>query len=294
MTFFMFLGALSASLFVFELGNMLTGAVSAQANRLSGVQTNQTPSRRYRSTVNALILALLPSRFDERKAKNLDSVVDLLRRAGYPYGTPGEFYAAAMRTFSTYLAIGGVLGGAMFAFDMGGLAAGGVLLVFIFLGLRRPYSSLKKIVKKRAETMRSNMLIGLSMLESLLASGVGVQDAIRRTATVGGTFCNLMGLLVARMEVDDFSVAIGTIKKHLPDPKDTEAMLFLRDVEDFFTTNRPLLTSVKALRESIHRSVVEETESRAALVRSRAGMFGIFSIVGLIITIVLPAFLAFG
>jgi hypothetical protein len=41
------------------------------------------------------------------------------------------------------------------------------------------------------------MLIGLSVLSSLLPSGVGVQEALRRASTMGGPFCNLLGSLVA-------------------------------------------------------------------------------------------------
>jgi hypothetical protein len=136
--------------------------------------------------------------------------------------------------------------------------------------------------------MRSNMLTGLAILNALLASGVSVQEALRRTAGVGGPFCNLLGLLIARMEVDDFSKAIQTTRAHLPDAGDVEANLFLRDVEDFFLHNRPLTNSVQALQEAVHRRVVESTESKAAVVRQRSGLFGILAVLGLVISIIAP------
>jgi hypothetical protein len=105
------------------------------------------------------------------------------------------------------------------------------------------------------------MLIGLSVLSALLSSGVGVQEALRRTSTVGGPFCNLLGLLVARMEVDDFTKAIEVTRAHLPDPTDVEANLFLRDIYDFFANNRPVLSSVQGLQESVHRSVVNQPKN---------------------------------
>src|SRR5690606_23497429 len=112
------------------------------------------------------------------QAKNMADVISLLRRAGYPYDTPGEFYAAAIRDFSVYLAVGGMLAGALAATGM--LAFAPVIaMIFILLGLRRPYVRLKMLAKKRAEGLRSNMLIGLSVLSSLLSSGVGVQEALR-------------------------------------------------------------------------------------------------------------------
>src|SRR5690606_35993090 len=86
------------------------------------------------------------------------------------------------------------------------------------------------------------------------SSQVGVQEALRRTASVGGPFCNLLGLLVARMEVEDFSKAVEVTRAHLPDPADVEANLFLRDIYDFFANNRPVLSSMQGLQESVHRS----------------------------------------
>jgi Flp pilus assembly protein TadB len=214
-------------------------------------------------------------------------VISLLRRAGYPYDTPGEFYAAAIRDFSVYLAVGGMLAGALAAMKMVAFAPV-IAPIFILLGLRQPYVRLKLLAKKRAEGLRNNMLIGLSVLSSLLSSGVGVQEALRRASTVGGPFCNLLGLLVARMEVEDFGKAIEVTRAHLPDPNDVEANLFLRDIYDFFANNRPVLSSVQGLQESVHRMVVEMTEARAALVRQRSGLFGVLAVVGLVLAIILP------
>jgi hypothetical protein len=240
-----------------------------------------------RSTWAALLVAVLPGRFDPERARNMGDVVGLLRRAGYPYDTPGEFYAAAIRDFSLYLAVGGLLAGALAAMQL--LPAAPVIAaVFVLLGLRRPYVRLKMLAKKRAEALRSNMLIGLSVLSALLSSGVGVQEALRRSASVGGPFCNLLGLLVARMEVDDFGKAIEVTRAHLPDQGDIEANLFLRDIQDFFANNRPVLSSVQGLQEAVHRSVVELTEARAALVRQRAGLFGVLAVVGLVLAILAP------
>src|ERR1700690_3916033 len=154
----------------------------------------------------------------------MTDVISLLRRAGYPYDTPGEFYAVAIRDFSLFLTVGGILAGALGGLNM--LAVAPVVgLVFIFLGLRRPYVRLKTLAKKRAESLRNNMLIGLYVLSALLSSGVGVQEALRPPSTVGGPFCNLRALLVARVEVEDFSKAVEVTGAHLPDPSEVEANL---------------------------------------------------------------------
>jgi Flp pilus assembly protein TadB len=284
MTFFAFLGALSLSVLAFELLSVFQNAFSVfGSNRLIH---NQSSSTR-RSTWDALLVAILPGRFDPNQTKNMADVISLLRRAGYPYDTPGEFYAAAIRDFSLYLFVGGMLAGALAAMKMIAFAPV-IAMIFILLGLRRPYVRLKMLTRKRSEGLRNNMLIGLSVLSSLLSSGVGVQEALRRASTVGGPFCNLLGLLVARMEVDDFGKAIEVTRAHLPDPNDVEANLFLRDIYDFFANNRPVLSSVQGLQESVHRMVVEMTEARAALVRQRSGLFGVLAVVGLVLAIILP------
>jgi len=291
MTFLAFLAALSLAVLAFELASALqtTLSIFGGHGRLAGarVENANQPAMRRRSTWEGLLLAVFPARFDVSQVKDAAKVTNLLRRAGYPYDTPGEFYAAAMRMFSIYLAIGGLLAGAM-VFLNAPLAAPVLVLIFVFLGLRRPYVRLRLLAKKRAEAMHSNMLIGLATLNSLLSAGMGAQEALRRTASIGGPFCNLLGLLVARMEIEDFGKAIEVVRAHLPDPSDIESELFLRDIEDFFVRNRPLLSGVHALQDAMHRGVLEATEARAALVRQRSGLFGILAVMGLIFSMISP------
>jgi hypothetical protein len=286
MTLLIFLGALSLSVLAFELASSLRINL-VKHGRLFGIQNQVELILPPRSAWFALLGVVWPARFDPSKATNRADVIDLLRRAGYPYETPGAFYAVAVRTFSLYLAVAGMLAGVMFSMDMGIMGVA-LAAIFVFLGLRRPYSRLKSLTRRRAGAMRNNMLTGLAMLNSLLACGVGVQDALRRVARVGGPFCNLLGLLIARMEVDDFAHAIQTTRAHLPDPGDVETNLFLRDVEDFFVHNRPLSSSVQALQDAVHRDLIERTEARAALVRQRSGLFGVLAVMGLVISIIAP------
>ncbi len=291
MNLLIFIGALSLAVLAFEVGSTLQAALGTigRNRRLDGAVTigeDEKDSRRP-STWHALILAIFPGRFDPQSVKNMADVIDLLRRSGYKYATPGDFYAAALQTFSIFLAVGGLLAGGLYFADMP-LVAPVIAAIFVVLGLRRPYVQIRMAAKERAKAMNNNMLVGLSVLESLLSSGVGVQEALRRTAGVGGPFCNLLGLLVARMEVEDFAEAVKTTQAHLPDPKDVEASLFLRDVNDYFVTNRPLLSGITALQKSVHRQVVEATQERASLVRQRSGLFGILAIIGMIFSLVMP------
>jgi hypothetical protein len=44
---------------------------------------------------------------------------------------------------------------------------------------------------------------------------------------------------------------------------------------------------MRGSQEALHRTVVELTESRAALVRQRAGLFGVMAVMGLVLAIIL-------
>lgn len=240
-----------------------------------------------RSTWDALLIAVLPSRFDPNREATNSNVIDLLRRAGYPYNTPGEFYAAAIKLFTVYLVAGAFTAGVLVLLGLG-IAAPVLAAVFIYLGLTRPYANLRALAKKRAEGMRNNMLVGLAVLESLLAAGEGVQESMRSASHVGGPFCNLMGLLVARMEIESHEKAIETVRAHVPDPDDVDMQLFLRDIYDHFVQGRPILQSITALRVSVHRNILEATEKRVAVILQRTSILGIFAVVGLILSIILP------
>jgi Flp pilus assembly protein TadB len=286
-----FIAAIAVAALVFEIMTALTESAMGRG-RLADFRTAagiEIASSRRRSSLDAILLAMWPERFDPSTAKNMLDVVDMLRRAGYPYETPGEFYAAAIRDFIVYLVVGAGLAAVLVIFDMG--FAGPILAaIFIFLGLRRPYARLKMLAKRRAEGIVSNMLIGLSVMETLIVSGVTMEPALRAVGSLGGPFCNLMALLLAQRSIKNASEAIEVVRQHLPDPGNMEVQLFLNDIEREFTQEGSgrLGDSVRALRQSLHRTVVETTETRAALVRQRAGLFGVLAVLGLVLTIVLP------
>jgi len=282
-----FIGALALAILVLEVGTVLQGSVNSRG-RLDGASSEQVSAGPRRSTWKALLIAVLPKRFDPNLTGTSNSnVIDLLRRAGYPYATPGEFYASAIRYFTVYLVAGAITAGILAVLGLG-VAAPFLAAGFIYMGLTRPYANLRTLAKKRAEALRNNMLVGLAVLESLLAAGQGVQESMRAASLIGGPFCNLMGLLVARMEIEPHVKAIETTRAHVPDPDDIDMQLFLRDIYDHFVRGRPILSGITALRVAVHRNILEATEKRTSVVLQRTSLLGIFAIVGLILSIILP------
>ena len=158
------------------------------------------------------------------------------------------------------------------------------------MGLTRPYANLRAIAKRRAEAMQNNMLIGLAVIEALLAGGLGLQVAVTKASKIGGPFCNLLSLLSAELAAKPgrVSEAIEIVRAHMPDVGNVEMNLFLRDVEDHLDHARAILPSVEALRISAQRLVLESTEKRAAVVLQRTSILGIFAVVGLILAIMIP------
>jgi len=293
MGFFTFVAALCAAVIAFEIASMIQTLLFGQRRSvLDGYiqdreDLSDLPVQRRHTTLEAILIAVFPKRFSERSAENVTDVVALLRRSGYYYPTPGHFYAAAIRDFSQYLMVGTILAVGLVILDMP-IAAVPILAIYIVLGLRRPYSRLRNIAKRREAAMKNNMLMGLSVLQSLLTVSTGSQQAFTEVSKIGGPFCNLLGLLSVQMEKKDPEAAIEVVKAHLPSPNDLEANLFFKDVLAYFQKMRPILASVTALRDSVHRLVLDNTEERAALVRQRANLFGIISIMGLLLSLILP------
>lgn len=100
---------------------------------------------------------------------------------------------------------------------------------------------------------------------------------------MGGAFFNLLGLLVAGMEVEGFTNAIDVTRAYLPDQSDVEVQLFLRNSYDSFANNRPVFSRVQRLAEDCASFNVE---ARAALVHQRTGLFGAMAVLGLVLAII--------
>ncbi len=291
MTLLIFLTALAGAALALEVASLLTRQKLTSPLTVQVDDVDDADGVTQASAWYGILGVVLPQWFSPSRARGRERVVDLIRRAGYhPYGSVNEFYVGAMAEFGK-----GIVQAAVVAALIYLLALPHILNLFVAIGIlwlayNRPYARLKVAAKQRAELMRPNMLAGLAELESLLEAGVGVQEALRRTAQLGGPFCNLLGLLVARLEVEDAAQALKRVEQHIPDPHDTNMVLFLRDLEDYFLRQRPLLQSVRALRRSVHQDIVNATIARASKVKRTAGLFGIIAVVGMVISILAPVF----
>ena len=98
MVFFAFLAALCLAIVAHEIAAMIQVLLFGPRRRILEAprvtDDVQIPKKRRGTTLDAILLAVFPKRFDERYATNSTDVIALLRQSGYYYATPGEFYAA--------------------------------------------------------------------------------------------------------------------------------------------------------------------------------------------------------
>lgn len=290
--FLAFVAAVCAGIVVFELGNALYVVKRPKETdrlRHPSAKSPQEKSPYTRNAFEALIVALLPARFDPNQATDKDTVESLIRRSGYYYSTVGDFYAAALRDFVLFLFVAALYAGLMSMMSMAflGIIVGGLV---IFAGLRQPYERLKKIAKQRGEALQNNMLAGLTVMEATISANAGLEAAAGRAAKVGGPFCAVLGIFRAELSRNDNDVvkAVEVAQTYLPDPNDIDAILFLESMKEAVGGRPRFLRTIQSMRRETQRRILNTAEARASNVRARATLFGFLAAIGMLGSLILP------
>src|SRR5512147_2650481 len=85
MTFFAFMAALALAIIVHEIASAIQVKVAGRLNNPFSTPVlthSDLPDQPHRNTLEAVLLAVFPKRFDEHQAANVTDVVGLLRRSG--------------------------------------------------------------------------------------------------------------------------------------------------------------------------------------------------------------------
>jgi len=298
--FFAFIFAVAMSVLVMEIFSpLIFGEKRSEAQeRTDDVKVkddSNTETKIYKhNTLEALVLVFWPSRFDPNRASDRETVDGLLRRSGYYYSTVGEFYAAALRDFVLFLVVGVVMAGLMAMMKMAPL---GLLMaaLLIYNGLRWPYGRLKNIAKQRAEAVQNNMLIAMTIMESLSAVGKTAQEGAQCAAQLGGPFCAVLNSYLASlaMKPEDPDEAMEKAKSYLPDINNLDAVLFLDAIKDSEKARGRFLDIVHAARIEAQRKILNGSAARASSIQQKAVLYGFMSAVGMVATLVLPYVFSF-
>ncbi len=122
----------------------------------------------------------------DREKGDLDG---LLRKSGFLYETPEEYYARRIYSSVIYAILSGVLG---YFLDLGYLVIAGLVTGGLLYGFALPARSVQKAIKKRRERIQDQMGFGLEQLVNLLNTGTSLSDALSQMRDFGlfGMICD--------------------------------------------------------------------------------------------------------
>ena len=135
--------------------------------------------------VLSAIAADMGKRFDREKG-DLDS---LLRKAGYIYKSPEEYYARRIYASVITAILAGAIG---YFLDMGFVITAGLVTGGLIYGFSTPARAIQKAILKRKERLQDEMGFGLEQLVNLLNTGTSLSDALAQMREFGlfGKICD--------------------------------------------------------------------------------------------------------
>jgi len=122
----------------------------------------------------------------DREKGDLDG---LLRKSGFLYETPEEYYARRIYSSILYALLAGVLG---YFLDLGYLVSAGLFTGGLLYGFASPARLIQKAIKNRRERIQDEMGFGLEQLVNLLNTGTSLSDALSQMRDFGlfGKICD--------------------------------------------------------------------------------------------------------
>ena len=146
-------------------------------------------TKRIGSIAEAQVLSALVAdmgRALDREKGDLDS---LLRKAGYLYESPQEYYARRIYSSVVTAVLAGAIG---YFLDMGFLISAGLVTGGLLFGFSMPARAIQKAIKNRRERIQDEMGFGLEQLVNLLNTGTSLSDALSQMRDFGlfGMICD--------------------------------------------------------------------------------------------------------
>lgn len=146
-------------------------------------------TKRIGSIAEAQVLSAMAAdmgRALDREKGDLDS---LLRKAGYLYESPQEYYARRIYSSVVTAVLAGAIG---YFLDMGFLISAGLVTSGLLFGFSMPARAIQKAIKNRRERIQDEMGFGLEQLVNLLNTGTSLSDALSQMRDFGlfGMICD--------------------------------------------------------------------------------------------------------
>lgn len=221
-----------------------------------------------------------------------DRVVDNLRRSGWLYESPEDYYASTLVLAVVAFAcavLGGVALGAGPEILLIGLAGGGLALVY-------PNHRVRRALGERREAIQIEMAWVLDRLAAIMSAGYNLQPALTRlvgdqyawlSSGSAGVFTALMrdvsiGLASGRTDYDDFIAEVrATAPRDLPE-LDEFLQIVLGHLRQGTSATAPLRLLARQLREKRNLTIdviAQKTELQVSAVGSGVMLISLLGIV---------------
>ena len=174
---------------LFGLGIFLIIAAFAVPSVMGNRVIEEDGGMRIGNIAEAQVLSAMAADMGRAFDREKGDLHGLLRKSGFHYKTPEEYYARRIYSSVIYAILAGVLG---YFLDLGYLATAGLVTGGLLYGFALPARSIQKAIKKRRERIQDEMGFGLEQLVNLLNTGTSLSDALSQMRDFGlfGMICD--------------------------------------------------------------------------------------------------------
>jgi len=145
--------------------------------------------KRIGSVAEAQVLSAIAADLGKRFVRESGDLDGLLRKSGFVYKSPEEYYARRIYASVITGILAGVIG---YVLDMGFLIIAGLATAGLVYGFATPARAIQKAIRERKERIQDEMGFGLEQLVNLLNTGTSLSDALAQMRDFGlfGKICD--------------------------------------------------------------------------------------------------------
>jgi len=174
---------------LFGLGIFLIFAAFAVPSVMGNRVIEENGGIRIGNIAEAQVLSTMAADMGRAIQREKGDLHGLLRKSGFLYETPEEYYARRIYSSLLYAVVGGVGG---YFLDLGYLVVAGLVTGGLLYGFALPARSIQKAIKRRRERIQDEIGFGLEQLVNLLNTGTSMSDALSQMRDFGlfGKICD--------------------------------------------------------------------------------------------------------
>ena len=174
---------------LFGLGIFLIIAAFAVPGVMGNRLIEEEGGMRIGNIAEAQVLSAMAADMGRAFDREKGDLAGLLRKSGYIYETPEEYYARRIYSSVLIAIVAGLLG---YILDLGYLVTAGLVTGGLLYGFAAPARAIQKAIRTRRERIQDEMGFGLEQLVNLLNTGTSLSDALSQMRDFGlfGKICD--------------------------------------------------------------------------------------------------------